>query len=236
MAGIRLFVEADLNGARTVELGREQAHYLRHVMRLESGDAVKVFNGRDGEWEARLGAGSVLDLGRRLQPQAVVEPLVLVMTPLKRRALEFAIEKATEIGATEIRFVLTEYADVRAVNLERLRAIAVEAAEQCGRLDFPTLVGPAPLDQVLVSTALPRQLVFCDESGSGQPILRALDALDRGAPRALLIGPAGGFSVAERERIRARPHVLPVGLGQRLLRAETAAISALAILANWRHA
>jgi len=239
---LRLFVAAELAAGAAVPLTAEQAHYLGHVMRRAPGETVALFNGRDGEWEARIEA-----LGRRggsaraealLRPQRPEPDLWLLAAALKRDAFELVVEKATELGAAVIRPVLTERTVVPRLNLDRLGAIAREAAEQCRRLSLPALAPPLPLAALLGDWPAGRRLVLADESGGAPPLADALAALPRGGAYAVLIGPEGGFGPAELDRLRACPFVVPVGLGPRILRAETAAIALLACLqalrGDWR--
>ena len=238
---IRLYVPHDLGAAVSVPLNEKQAHYLKNVMRLGSGDALLIFNGRDGEWRA-----TVDDLGRRdgslrvgdLVRAHIDEPdLWLVFTPIKKARLDVLIEKAAELGAARLVPVLSERTSVRDINGPRAQALVIEAAEQCGRMTVPAVAPIAPLTAVLDAWPEDRCLMFCDESGAGAPIATAL-AAEAPGPWAVLIGPEGGFSAAERAAIAARPFALPVSLGPRVLRADTAAIAALTMLqahlGDWR--
>jgi 16S rRNA (uracil1498-N3)-methyltransferase len=240
---IRLFVNADLAPGARVEPTRGQAHYLANVMRLATGDELLLFNGRDGEWRARL-----TDIGKRTlalevasneRPQQVGPDLDLVVALVKRQRLETIVEKAAELGARRVRLALTERTNAERTNVERLTAIAIEAAEQTGRLDVPEIQPPQKLDRLLAAWPSARPLMFCDEAGDAPP---AREALDRRAtaPWAILIGPEGGFSPAERAQIRQLSAAVPVSLGPRILRADTAAIAALALwqaaLGDWRGA
>lgn len=235
---IRLFVEAPLTAGVGVELVEGQAHYLRHVMRQSAGAPVALFNGRDGEWRARLAVtgrrGASAEVEACTRAQADPPDLELVMALVKRARLETIVEKATELGARRIRLIVTRRSQADRANTERLRAIAIEAAEQTGRLDVPEVLGPEPLESVLDGWTPGRALAFCDEAGEAPPLPAAAPA----APAALLIGPEGGFGPAERARLRALPFVTPVALGPRILRADTAAIAALtlwqATFGDWR--
>jgi len=208
-------------------------------MRQGQGDVVLVFNGRDGEWRATLTEvtkrGCVLRLGEMTRPQAVGPDLDLIVALVKRARLETIIEKAAELGASRVRLVLTRFTGADHTNVGRLQAIATEASEQTGRLDVPEVVAPIKLDRLLDGWADDRQLVFCDEAGDAGPIIQTLR---ESSPCALLIGPEGGFAPDERERLRSLPFVTPVSLGPRILRADTAAISALtlvqAAIGDWR--
>jgi 16S rRNA (uracil1498-N3)-methyltransferase len=227
---IRLFVPGDLRNGARLALGPDQARYLTAVMRRAVGEAVLVFNGRDGEWRAVLAEagkrGCVLALEAQTRPQAIGPDLDLLIALVKRTRLETVVEKATELGARRIRLVITQHTNADHTNLARLSAIAVEAAEQTGRLEVPELVAPARLEAVLDDWDAGRALVFCDEAGDGPPMLAALTP---GGAGAVLIGPEGGFSPEERTRLLSLPYVVPVSLGPRILRADTAAITALGL-------
>ena len=250
---IRLHVADDLLPGARVELGPEQARYLLTVMRLAAGDALLVFNGRDGEWRARVAEagkrGGALVVDEQARPHAPVPDLDLLVALVKRARLETIVEKAAELGARRVRLVITRRTNADHSNVARLQAIATEAAEQTGRLDVPEVLAPAKLERLLESWAPERRLLFCDEagddpqaewSGGGGRALPALDALREApsGPWAVLIGPEGGFDPAERERLRALDFVTAASLGPRILRADTAAISALtlwqAALGDWR--
>ncbi|MDE2488307.1 MAG: 16S rRNA (uracil(1498)-N(3))-methyltransferase [Alphaproteobacteria bacterium] len=238
---IRLFIRDDLAAGRGVVLDEAQSRYLAAVMRLSVGDALLVFNGRDGEWRA-----SVTSLGKRAVTLAVGEPsrpqaggpdLELVVALVKRARLETIVEKAAELGAARVRLVVTERTNADHTRVDRLQAIATEAAEQTGRLDVPEILPPAKIDRLVGEWPQGRRLLFCDEAGDARPVLEALRGEPAG-PWAVLIGPEGGFSPAERARLRELPFAIPASLGPRILRADTAAISALtlwqAALGDWR--
>jgi 16S rRNA (uracil1498-N3)-methyltransferase len=240
----RLFVAAAIDAGLRLTLPSAQTHYLLGVLRLKAGDAVALFNGRDGEWLAHLGVQTrkacALDIERRLKPQRPSADLWLLFAPIKRARLDFIAEKATELGVTGLQAVFTQFTVITRVNVERLRANAIEAAEQCGRLDVPEIFAPAKLDDVLDTWPNGRRLLFCDESGASPPIVPALASENVGQNRAwaVLIGPEGGFHPDERARLRAFPGTVSVGLGPRILRADTAAIAALALwqvlIGDWR--
>ena len=240
---IRLYVSDDLDAGTSICATPEQAHYLATVMRLSVGDELLLFNGRDGEWRARL-AGvarrqAMLEVAERTRPQSFGADLDLVVALVKRARLETIVEKAAELGARRIRPVLTERTNAGHTNVERLQAIAVEAAEQTGRLDAPTVAAPERLERLLAAWPGDRSLMFCDEAGEAPAALAALEGRTAG-PWAILIGPEGGFSPAERAAIRTLPPAVPVSLGPRILRADTAAISALTLwqaqLGDWKGA
>jgi len=237
---IRLFVPDPLKQDLAVALATDQTHYLRSVMRREVGNEVLLFNGRDGEWRSEL-----LEAGKRacivapreqMRPQGFGPDLDLVVALVKRGRLETIVEKAAELGARRVRLTITRHTNADHAKIERLRAIAIEAAEQTGRLDVPEVAEPVKLDKLLDSWDAGRTLIFCDEGGEAKPALEALKTPL--AQSAVLIGPEGGFSPEERERLRGLAFVIPISLGPRILRADTAAISALtlvqAAVGDWR--
>jgi 16S rRNA (uracil1498-N3)-methyltransferase len=242
---IRLFVGDDLKAGGEVAPSPEQVHYLIHVMRLTVGAELLLFNGRHGEWRAKvvlIGKGRC-DLGVEapVRAQSAGPDVDLIVAMVKRARLEVIVEKAAELGARRVRLVITERANAGHANIARLTAIAVEAAEQTGRLDVPEICAPRKLARVLAEWDADRRLMFCDEAGGAPPALAALTA--PAAPAlgwAILIGPEGGFSPAERARCRAVAGAVPVSLGPRILRADTAAIAAISLwqsaLGDWRGA
>ena len=238
---IRLYVPDDLAADADVSPAPEQGRYLTLVMRLAVGAEVLLFNGRDGEWRATLvEAGKRvcrLTVGARMRPQTEGPDLDLIIALVKRARLEIIIEKAAELGVRRVRLAVTRRTNADHTTVARLQAIAVEAAEQTGRLDVPEILAPEKLDRMLDSWEPARRLVFCDESGGVPPALNAMADLLAG-PGAVLIGPEGGFAPEEGERLRALPFVTAVSLGPRILRADTAAIAALtlwqAALGDWR--
>lgn len=241
----RLFVEADLGEGAPVGLSPQQAHYLNHVLRLGKGDALAVFNGRDGEWLARIdGVGKgwcSLGLLERLRPQAPEPDLWLVFAPIKRARIDFVAEKATELGVSALWPVMTRFTAMSRVNTERLRANAIEAAEQSERLTVPEVFETEDLHRVLARWPAERRLMVLDETGGGQPVAEALAPFGGGVPSgpwALLTGPEGGFAKDELDALRQLPFVTAVGLGPRILRADTAALAALAcwqaLCGDWR--
>ncbi len=218
-----------LRAAVTVSLDAARSHYLSRVLRLAAGDAVALFNAEDGEWRARVVAldrrGVRLAVEDRLRPPCAEPGPSLWFAPPRRTRLEWLVEKAVELGVGGFRPVITERTVARLQRPERLRAIAVEAAEQCGRLTVPEFAPTRPLARALVEEA-PAALLFADEAGDGRPLLKALDG--EGPEPAFLVGPEGGFTPAERAMLRARTTVRPVSLGPRILRSETAALYMLA--------
>lgn len=235
---IRLFVSSPLSTGAGVVPDPDQARYLTQVMRRAVGDEVLLFNGRDGEWRARIAEvsrrGCLLEVTEQARPQAMGPDLDLVVALVKRGRLETIVEKAAELGARRVRLAVTRYTNADHARLPRLRAIATEAAEQTGRLDVPEVVEAEKLDRLLDGWDATRRLMFCDEGGDARPA----SALAGEGPWAILIGPEGGFAPEERERLRGLPFVTPVSLGPRILRADTAAISAMtlwqATLGDWR--
>jgi 16S rRNA (uracil1498-N3)-methyltransferase len=239
----RLYVATRLAPAAEIELTAAQAHYLRNVLRLSIGAAVAAFNATDGEWICRIEeAGNRrmrLTAERRLRrAEPETEPdLWLLFAPIKRARLDWLIEKATELGVSALLPVWTARTESQRINLERLRAHAVEASEQSERLSVPELRDPEQLGRVLAGWPEERQLVVCDESGEGTPISEVAAALGPGAA-ALLVGPEGGFDQRELDAVSKLSFVRRVGLGPRVLRTETAALAALAVLqaiaGDWR--
>jgi 16S rRNA (uracil1498-N3)-methyltransferase len=237
---LRLYVDADLVADAEIPLTREQANYLVNVMRRDTGDLLLVFNGRDGEWRARLeiaGKRQVsLVLENRARPQSGGPDLHYLFAPLKRSRLDYMVQKATELGVARLQPVLTRHTIAERVNGERMRANVIEAAEQCGVLRIPEIAAPERFDRVLAAWDPARRLVFCDESAPiGDPIA-ALRAVAPG-PLAVLIGPEGGFAPDEREALIALPFVVRLAMGPRIMRADTAAVAALtlvnAVLGDW---
>jgi 16S rRNA (uracil1498-N3)-methyltransferase len=223
-----LFVQGGLAAGAAVPGDEGQAHYLANVMRRSVGDAVILFNGRDGEWAARIGALSrkavVFELGEMLRPQAAEPDCWLCFALLKRTKTDLVVEKATELGVSRILPVVTARTQADHVNLDRLRAIAIEAAEQCERLAVPEIMAPMALPALLAEWPAARNLFVADERRDA-PTLRFSSE-----PAALLVGPEGGFTDAEVAAIGANPKFSRVSLGARILRAETAAIAGLALL------
>jgi 16S rRNA (uracil1498-N3)-methyltransferase len=232
----RLFTEAELASGGAVTLDGTRAHYLRNVLRLAPGAEVALFNGRDGEFRARierLGKSEAeLLAGERLRPQAPEPDVWLLFAPIKRQAIDLLAEKATELGVGRLMPVITRHTDVTRVATERLTAIAIEAAEQCGRLSVPAVEAPRPLDAILSGWHSQRRLYVCAEQGAAAPIAEVA-AHGTKAPFALLVGPEGGFAASELDHLRNLDFVSALDLGPRILRAETAALAALAILQAW---
>nr|WP_242480596.1 16S rRNA (uracil(1498)-N(3))-methyltransferase [Rhodovibrio sodomensis] len=244
----RLCVDAPLGAGQTVGLAPQQAHYLRTVLRLSTGADLALFNGRDGEWRARidaLGKGwaslAVIDQRRAQQPEPDVW---LVFAPIKRARLDFLVEKACELGAARLLPVFTQNTDVSRVNCERLRANCREAAEQCERLSVPEVAEPTGLRDLLADWPADRHLLVAAESGHAPPVAEALARAREqaggragvpasAAPWAVLVGPEGGFTEAELDALSKLPFVTAAGLGPRVLRADTAGIALLACWQAW---
>ena len=238
---IRLYIEHPLGAGQTVPVERDQAHYLFSVMRLGKGAEVALFNGRDGEWRAVVEAagkrGGLLRAEARTKPLQVPPDLWLLFAPIKKARTDFIVEKAAEMGAARIVPVQTEFTNSERVRRDRLQAHAVEAAEQCGGTYVPEVADMERLGALLDGWPEGRRLMFCDETLSGRPAALPGDLAEGGA-WAILIGPEGGLSDTERDRLRALTFAHPVSLGPRILRADTAAVAALALVqavrGDWR--
>ncbi len=228
---IRLHIPQPLSPGAPLAPTLDQSRYLTQVMRLKAGDALLAFNGADGEWRCVvaevLKKGVVLRAEEKVREQVTPPDVHLLIATVKKAALEFAVEKATELGAARIGLVTTARTQPQHVRMDRLMAIAEESAEQTGRLDVPPVEAPRKLAEVLDGWEASRRLMFCDETG-GAPALTAL-AEAGGGPWAILIGPEGGFTPEERDRLRALPFTTAVSLGPRVLRADTAATTALTL-------
>lgn len=237
----RLFLTAGLVPGGAVEVEAGQAHYLRSVLRLGLGAAVAAFNEADGEWLCRIAeiakSGVQLTIERQLRRPERDASLWLLFAPVKRARLDWLVEKATELGVSTLLPVWTARTQVERINLERLRVHAIEAAEQSERLSVPELRAPERLEQTLANWPADRQLIVCDETGAGEPIAEAAARFGPG-PAALLIGPEGGFDQRELDALGKLSFVIRVGLGPRVLRAETAALAGLAVFqaiaGDWR--
>jgi 16S rRNA (uracil1498-N3)-methyltransferase len=237
----RLFVEAELAPGTRVTLDKAQANYLGNVLRLEGGDPVLVFNGRDGEWRAALqreGRKSVwLDVAARTREQDRSADLHYLFAPLKHARLDYMVQKAVELGASRLQPVVTRHTQAARVNLERMRANAIEAAEQCGILNLCDVTDALPLPKALAQREADRVLVFCDEDAEIRDPVAALSGIARDTPVAVLVGPEGGFAEEERALLLREKNVVRLALGPRILRADTAAVAALAlvqtVLGDW---
>ncbi len=239
----RVYLDAPLAAGLAVSFDRGQANYLLNVLRLKPGDALLLFNGRDGEWQARLaGTGKRAPsaiIGERMREQPRPSDLHFLFAPLKHARLDYLVQKAVEMGAARLQPVITRHTQVTRLNLDRMRANVIEAAQQCGILTLPEVAEPGTFKAVIGAADADRLLVFCDEDAEVQDPVAALAATARaGLPLAVLIGPEGGFAEEEREALLKRPNVVRIALGPRILRADTAAVAALAlvqaVLGDWR--
>ena len=236
-AKIRLYVEHPLGPAQTLPLSREQAHYLFGVMRLAVGAHVLVFDGAQGEWLAEVTEagkrGGALRTLEQLRPQQMPPDLWLLFAPVKKARTDFIVEKAVEMGVSRLLPVQTEFTNSGRIQRDRLQAHAVEAAEQCGATFVPPVDEMQKLGRVLDHWENTRRIMFCDETAAGAG--RSLPGLQ--GPWAVLIGPEGGFSPGERDRLHRSEATHAVSLGPRILRADTAAVAALtlwqAALGDW---
>jgi 16S rRNA (uracil1498-N3)-methyltransferase len=236
----RLFVDAALAQDATVPLDRDQSNYLGNVLRLEAGASVLAFNGRDGEWQAAIAGRKrpeSLVVLQQTRPQDSLIDLAYVFAPLKHARLDYMVQKAVEMGASVLQPVLTRFTQVSRVNGERMRANVVEAAEQCGILSLAAVADPVPLERFLSQRAANRLLVFCDEATDTTDPVAALKAAGAADGIDVLIGPEGGFAEEERALLLRQPLILRLALGPRILRADTAAVAALAlvqsVLGDW---
>jgi 16S rRNA (uracil1498-N3)-methyltransferase len=240
----RLYVAAPLASGVSIALDKAQANYLVNVVRLKPNDTVLVFNTRDGEWQANLAAtskrASALVVSAQTRPQTAPADLHYLFAPLKHARLDYMVQKAVEMGVSRLAPVMTRHAQVGRVNLERMRANAIEAAEQCGILTLPDIAPPATLDAMIAGWDPARLLVFCDEDAEVSDPVAALAAASAGtrAALAVLVGPEGGFAADERAALLTLPNVARLALGPRILRADTAAVAALTLvqttLGDWR--
>jgi 16S rRNA (uracil1498-N3)-methyltransferase len=250
----RIYLNAPLAGGSEVVLDRDRANYLLNVLRLGRGDALLLFNGRDGEWQAKLAATGKRVLtavvGEQVREQPRPRDLHVLFAPLKHARLDYLVQKAVEMGASRLQPVLTRHTQVARLNLARMRANVIEAAQQCGILTVPEVAEPAAF-RTIANADTGRLLVFCDEEAEVKDPVAALAAARPSAqallpaeaarvplPLAVLIGPEGGFAEEERAALLKRPNVVRIALGPRILRADTAAVAALAlvqaVLGDWR--
>ncbi|MBW9063851.1 16S rRNA (uracil(1498)-N(3))-methyltransferase [Rhizobium herbae] len=237
----RLFVNAPLSMGAVYEASKEQFNYLVNVLRFEAGDAVLVFNGRDGEWRAELSLPSkkrlLLTATEQTRPQPAPCDLHYLFAPLKVGRLDYLVQKAVEMGAGLLQPVMTQHVQGKITSMDRVRANVIEAAEQCGVLGIPQVLEPRKLEDVLEAWPKERRIIFCDEGDAGQDPLPILASVKE-TRLALLIGPEGGFSDAERTLLRSLDFVTAIPLGPRILRADTAAVAAMAVIqasiGDWR--
>jgi 16S rRNA (uracil1498-N3)-methyltransferase len=240
----RLYLDTPLQSGSIIALGAAQANYLQNVLRLRSGAGVLIFNGRDGEWLGLLaGAGKrniSVKIEERVREQVAGADLHYLFAPLKHARLDYMVQKAVELGVSRLQPVLTRHTQVARVNLERMQANAIEAAEQCGILTLPDVAAPISLEQIMTERDSQRLLVFCDEDAPVQDPVAALAAARGtcGQPLSVLIGPEGGFAENERDLLLKQPNIVRLALGPRILRADTAAVAALAlvgaVLGDWK--
>jgi 16S rRNA (uracil1498-N3)-methyltransferase len=230
----RLFVDAPLAKGENVALDRNQSNYLGNVLRLGSGAAVLVFNGRDGEWQAEIAGrkrADSLTLVSQTRPQDRLPDVTYVFALLKHARLDYVVQKAVEMGASRLQPVTTRFTQVSRVNLERMSANVIEAAEQCGILSLASVAAPITLARYLEAREARRLLVFCDEAADIEDPLAALKAArPEGSGIDVLIGPEGGFAEEERAALIGQPHTLRLCLGPRILRADTAGVAAMALV------
>ena len=229
----RLFVLHDLASGTDFAADPDQSHYLAHVLRMSEGAELLVFNGRDGEWTATVASIAKkavhLAVGGQARPQPPTPDLVYAFAPLKAGRMDYLVQKAVEMGAGVLQPVATQHTQVAKPSLDKIRTNVIEAAEQCGVLAVPAVRPPVRLDRLLGEWEADRRLVFCDEDASTNNPLPALQAI-RERRLGLLVGPEGGFSDDERRMLRALPFVTAIPLGPRILRADTAAVAALAVM------
>ena len=233
----RLFVRQSLAEGAHVDLDASQANYLGNVMRLGPGSELLAFDGASGEWHAQITDTGrkrmTLTIGRQTREPEAIPDVWLAFAPVKRTQTDWLVEKATELGVARLLPMMTRRTIAERVKLERLEAIAIEATEQCGRTRLPEIDEPIELKRLLETRDPSRRLYFADEGG-GEPVATSFS----GGPALVLIGPEGGFTDDERSLVRASPNAVPISLGPRILRAETAALAALAsymaIAGDWR--
>ena len=229
----RLYVEAPIVAGQAIPTDPQQYNYLQNVLRMEEGAEVLIFNGRDGEWKAKLAFPSrkkialVPEVETRAQPAA--SDLVYLFAPLKVGRLDYLVQKAVEMGAGVLQPVMTQHVQGKMPSLDKVRAQAIEAAEQCGILAIPDIRQGVRLRDLLETWDAERRIIYCDEGSETNNPVQALNAVTE-RKLALLVGPEGGFSEDERALLRSLPHVTAIPLGPRILRADTAAVAAMAVL------
>ncbi|MDI1262719.1 MAG: 16S rRNA (uracil(1498)-N(3))-methyltransferase [bacterium] len=230
----RLFIDAPLKEGERIALERDQSNYLGNVLRLSAGESILVFNGRDGEWQAQIEGHKrpdQLTIGIRQRAQDSLPDIAYVFAPLKHARLDYIVQKAVEMGAALLQPVVTRHTQVSRVNVERMRANVIEAAEQCRILSLAAVAEPLALDRYLGQRDAKRLLVFCDEASEVTAPLQALQAArSAGSGIDILIGPEGGFAEEERALLLRQPNIKRLSLGPRILRADTAGVAALALV------
>jgi 16S rRNA (uracil1498-N3)-methyltransferase len=237
----RLFLDAPLSKGQAQEVSGEHFNYLANVLRMADGAEILAFNGRDGEWRAKITFPTrkkiALEPLEQVRPQPEASDLHYLFAPLKVGRLDYLVQKAVEMGAGTLQPVMTQHVQGKITSMDRLQANVIEAAEQCGILSIPTVEAPAKLGDLLDRWPADRRIIYCDEGDEGQNPLPLLSGISE-RKLALLVGPEGGFSEEERARLRALPFVTAIPLGPRILRADTAAVAALAVIqaaiGDWR--
>jgi len=228
----RLFLDQSLSRHGEHELSADQRHYLVNVLRLAPGDPVRVFNGRDGEWLAHLATvtkrQATLRCERHIADANLPPDIDYLFAPLKHARLDYVVQKATELGVRRLRPVLTHRTISERINLDRMRANVIEAAEQCNLVFVPDVLEPARLTDLLAAWPASRRLIYCDETAPVHDPLAVLRGLE--LPASVLIGPEGGFTTEEREALKALPQAAAISLGPRIMRADTAAVASLALV------
>jgi len=229
----RLFVDGDIATGIALPTNDAQFNYLRNVLRMTEGNPLLIFNGRDGEWQAHIA-----DIGKKrialvpdhqTRPQPPVSDLHYLFAPLKVGRMDYVVQKAVEMGAGVLQPVMTQHVQGKALSTDKLQAYVIEAAEQCGILSIPKVKEPVKLVDLLAGWSADRRILYCDEGHEGQNPLPILNRITE-KQLALLIGPEGGFSEAEQTQLRALPFVSAIPLGPRILRADTAAVAAMAVV------
>jgi len=227
----RLYVDEDLHTGAKFELAQPQAHYLAKVMRMKAGANIRVFNGNDGEWLAKINEigkrDAEISVVQQLRPAASAPDVWVLFAPVKKSRNDFIVEKATELGASRILPIMTKRTTMRHIKADRMRLQTIEAAEQTERMDIPKIEELSKLSDLLDEWDESRSLIFADEAGGGQRAIEAMKSVK--APCAILIGPEGGFDAAEREQLLALDYVIPISLGPRILRSDTAVAATLAL-------
>lgn len=240
MSATRLFV-ANIEAGAEIPLNPAQSHYLLHVLRLSQGAEVLIFDGKNGEWRAEIAkikkASCIVKAERNIREQTAPQDVHYAFAPLKQARLDYMVQKATEMGASRLQPVITAHTAVTRLNADRMRANAIEAAEQCGILTVPAIDSPVKLEALIKSCEGNRVVIFCDERASKAPPLEAIAKL-AGQKVTALVGPEGGFSERERDLLLSKTNVCAVSLGPRIMRADTAAVAILAlinsVLGDWR--